>query len=61
MKNVTLTCPNCHVPDRAVGDPQESRAGYSGRWYCFNCHASGSYTIDFTVIRSTVVPLQENP
>ncbi len=46
-----MTCPSCHVPDRAVGDPQETRAGYSGRWYCFNCHASGSYTIDFTVLR----------
>ncbi len=51
MKNVTLTCPVCHMPDKAVGDPTETRAGHEGRWYCFNCHSEGTYRVAFTVTR----------
>ncbi len=59
MKNITMTCPSCHTPDKAVGDPTETRDGYTGRWYCFQCHASGSYTIDFTVLRGAAKAADE--
>jgi len=49
MRNVTLTCPNCNEPSRAVGDPDENDGGHTGDWYCFYCGASGTFSIDLEV------------
>ncbi len=53
MRNVTMTCPNCGAEDRAVGDPDERDQGHSGKWYCFACQSSGTYTSEFIITRGT--------
>lgn len=50
MRNVTMTCPECHEPDRAVGDPSEADDGHSGRWYCFGCGSHGTYEVAMTAV-----------
>jgi phage/plasmid primase-like uncharacterized protein len=55
MRNVTMTCPNCGEKDRAVGDPDEVDAGHSGKWFCFNCKAEGTYVIEFAVTKGSGV------
>lgn len=47
MNNITLTCPECNKPDRAVGNPAEHLLGHFGAWYCFYCGAKGNYSIAF--------------
>lgn len=49
MRHVTLTCPQCVEPDKAVGDPSEEAHGWIGAWYCFHCHAKGNYAVRFEV------------
>ena len=48
MRHITMTCPECKVSDKAVGDPLERDNGHSGHWYCFNCGAHGFYDVTFT-------------
>jgi len=47
MRNITLTCPACGEHERCVGDPNETDAGHSGEWFCFNCKSHGNYAIAF--------------
>jgi len=47
MRHITMTCPECKTPDKAVGDPHEATNGHLGAWYCFACHAHGNYAIQF--------------
>jgi hypothetical protein len=49
MRHITMTCPECRVPNKAVGDPNENDNGASGEWYCFNCGKYGFYDINFTL------------
>jgi phage/plasmid primase-like uncharacterized protein len=47
IRNITLTCPACGEPERCIGDPDESNAGHSGIWFCFNCRSHGQYAVTF--------------
>lgn len=51
FSNSTFTCPVCKVPERAVGNPDETgeTPGDQGLWFCFNCGSGGSYRLTFSV------------
>jgi hypothetical protein len=56
VKHITLTCPNCTVASRAVGDPDESNNGWSGDWHCFNCQSNGTFQMEF-IIKTGATPV----
>jgi hypothetical protein len=53
MKNVTLTCPHCLEKDKAIGNPDETNHGWAGKWHCFHCSSSGTYQMDFVVLKAS--------
>ena len=61
MRNITMTCPHCGTPERAVGDPDEKDEGHSGKWYCFACGASGTYRIEHTLTRTAEPAWRDGP
>jgi hypothetical protein len=61
VNNITLTCPVCHYPDKAVGNPDEKDEGASGKWYCFNCGSSGTYDVEFNVTHDLTGVANEPP
>lgn len=48
MRHLTLTCPECNAPSKAVGDPDEHLNGHVGVFHCFSCGADGSFVIVLT-------------
>lgn len=53
--NLTLTCPVCQMPEKAVGNPNEMKDDNSGKWYCFNCKANGDFVVEMTSTVPTAV------
>ena len=51
MRHISLDCPNCNAVEKAVGNPNEANHGWDGKWYCFYCGSSGTYVMEFVVIK----------
>ena len=47
MHNVTLTCPECKEPQKAVGNQDESTGGNEGKFFCFSCGAKGDFEVRY--------------
>lgn len=55
--HMTLTCPKCKAPERAVGRQIDGDVN-RGEFICFNCGATGVFGVQFFVAEATVVPAQ---
>lgn len=48
MRNITLSCPECRTPSKAVGNPDEHANGHTGPYHCFACGSNGTFVVVMT-------------
>jgi hypothetical protein len=48
VRHISITCPNCKLPERGVAHPDSRDLGHSGAYYCFGCKQHGTFQIVFT-------------